>query len=280
MAEYTIAGVQMDVAFADKEKNLARIEGFLAEVAARGASLAIFPECALTGYCFESLEEAAEHAEPVPGPSTLRLAQTCMRTSAFAVVGMLESEGTKVYNAAVLIGPSGVVGAYRKTHLPFLGVDRFATPGERPFEAIDAGGIRVGLNICYDSAFPEPARILALEGVDLIALPTNWPPSAECVAEHVINARAIENNIYYAAVNRVGAERGFRFIGHSKIAAPSGETLAYAAHDKEEILFARIDTERARRKKLVRVPGKHEIDRIADRRPDLYGRLVEPGPAR
>jgi predicted amidohydrolase len=136
-----------------------------------------------------------------------------------------------------------------------------------------AGALRVGMNICYDSAFPEAARCLALLGADLIALPTNWPPGAECMAQHAIRTRAMENAVYYAAVNRVGEERGFRFIGLSSICGPNGDVLAESSGTEEEILYAEIDPARARRKRIVRVPDKHEIDRFADRRPEMYGPL-------
>ena len=120
------------------------------------------------------------------------------------------------------------------------------------------------MSICYDGAFPEPSRAMALEGADLIVLPTNWPPGAECTADFVINTRAMENHVYYAAVNRVGDERGFRFIGKSKICGPSGDVLAIANHADETILYAEIDQALARRKRIIRVPGKHEIDRFAE----------------
>ena len=126
------------------------------------------------------------------------------------------------------------------------------------------------MNICYDSAFPESARVMSLQGADLIALPTNFPPGGECMVEHVVNTRAMENNIYYACVNRVGTERGFGFIGKSKICDPSGRTLDAAPHTDEAILYADIDVQRARTKRIVRVPDKHIIDRIADRRPEMY----------
>ena len=96
------------------------------------------------------------------------------------------------------------------------------------------------------------------------------------IAEHQTACRAMENVAYAMAVNRVGEERGFRFIGRSSIAGPSGETLARAGADEEAIIDADVYPERARQKRQVRVPGKHEIDRIADRRPSFYGVLVEP----
>lgn len=270
-----IAGTQMDVAIGDVAANVDRIGSHLRETAAAGAALAIFPECAATGYCFASLDEARQFAQPVPGPITDAIAADCRALGVAAIVGMLEADGPRIFNAAVLIGPAGVIGSYRKVHLPYLGIDMFTSYGDRPFAVHEVSGLRVGMNICYDAAFPEAARCLALLGADLIALPTNWPPGAECTAECTIRSRAMENGVYYAAINRVGNERGFDFIGMSSICAPNGDVLAASRGVDEQILYAEIDPARARRKHIIRVPDKHEIDRIADRRPDLYGPLVE-----
>lgn len=271
-----IAGVQMDVSLMSKEENLARIIEKMYETAATGANLTVFPECAITGYCFASLEEAVPFAETIPGPSTNRLQQVCRDLKLSVVVGMLEHAAQGVYNAAVLITPQGVMGSYRKIHLPYLGVDRFATPGNREFAVFEHPQANIGLNICYDSAFPESSRIMALQGADLIALPTNWPSGAECMAEHGVNMRAMENGIYYCAINRVGHECGFQFIGKSRICSPSGETLASASGTDEEILYATIDPAIARNKRVDRVPDQHVIDRMADRRPEMYAKIVEP----
>lgn len=271
-----IAGVQMDISLCDVSGNLERMAEKLRETRAAGADLTVFPECAVPGYCFASLEEARPLAQPIPGPATETIAGACREYGGYAIFGMLESDGDKVFNAAVLVGPEGVIGSYRKTHLPYLGVDMHTTYGDGPYDVHQAGDLRVGMNICYDAAFPEAARVLALRGADLIALPTNWPPGAETTADHCINSRALENGIYYIAVNRVGTERGFEFIGRSSICDPTGRTLAKAGVDGEEIIYADVDLERARNKHYKRVPGKHEIDRMADRRPELYGPLVEP----
>ena len=269
-----IAAAQIDITLGEVDRNLQRMTEVLREAAWQGAGLTIFPECAVSGYCFESLEEARPYSQAVPGPAIEQMAEACRELDAVAVFGMLESEGEKLYNACVAVGPNGLAGTYRKVHLPHLGIDRFTTPGER-FGVCQAAGLNLGMSICYDGAFPEAARVMALAGADLIVLPTNWPPGAQCTASYVSNARALENNVYYAAVNRVGDERGFHFIGGSRICDPSGETLAAADHDAEEILYAEIDPAKARRKHLVRVPGKHEIDRFADRRPQTYRAIVE-----
>jgi predicted amidohydrolase len=117
---------------------------------------------------------------------------------------------------------------------------------------------------------------LTLLGADLLVLPTNWPAHSECAALHMIPTRAMENTVFAMAVNRVGEESGFRFIGASSIVDPAGRVLAKAGPDSEEILTAEIDPSHARQKRLVRVPGRHEINRIADRRPGFYGVLVAP----
>lgn len=281
MAEpFKVAGVQMDVTLGRPEQNLARMIEFLEETHRQGARLTVFPECALPGYCFESVEEALPFAETVPGPATERMTQACRNLGVFAAFGLLEVDRSqsspRLFNACALVGPEGLIGCYRKLHLPYLGIDRFTTPGDRPFAVYDLGGLRVGLNICYDGGFPESARVMALAGADLIVLPTNWPPGSECTAEFVINARALENNVYYLAVDRVGTERGFEFIGKSRFCEPRGHVIADAQHTREAILYGEVDVELARNKHLTRVPKLHEIDRFADRRPEMYGLITAP----
>ena len=272
---FRMAAVQMDVRLGDRRGNLERIGELARRAAGSGARLVVFPECALTGYCFESIDEAREHAEEVPGNATAALEPLCRELGIHIVFGLLERDGDRTFNALALVGPQGFAGGYRKVHLPHLGVDHFVTPGDRPFAVHDTPLCRLGMNICYDGAFPEAARLMALAGADLIVLPTNWPSGAEEFAIYGINTRALENNVYYASVDRVGAERGFRFIGLSRIVDPHGRTLAEADGSSEAILLATVDPSIARRKRIDRVPGKHWIDRIADRRPELYGPLAD-----
>lgn len=278
MSTWKIAGVQMDCRIGNTEQNLDTMISRLDEAAGHDARLIVFPECALSGYCFESKEEAWPYAETLPGPSAGVLARECRRLDVWAVVGMLEREegAPRMFNACALIGPHGLVATYRKIHLPFLGVDRFTTPGDRPFAVHDVDGLRVGMCICYDCSFPESARVLTLLGADLVTLSTNWPPGARSTARFLVPARALENHIYFAAVNRVGEERGFRFIGQSRVVDCSGETLAYCESEREEIMLATIEPEKAREKRIVKIPGKYEIDRIHDRRPEMYGPLCAP----
>jgi predicted amidohydrolase len=276
MAETTVACVQMDCGLGETGANRRRIVANLRAAAARGADLVVFPECAATGYCFDSLDEAAPYAEPLAGATARAVAQACRETGAHAVVGFIERDGQKLYNAAMLVSPGGVVGSYRKAHLPFLGLDRYLTPGDREFRVFDLPRGRVGINICYDVSFPESARVLKLLGAQLVVLPTNWPPGAWRAPEFVMRGRALENHVFFAAANRVGVERGWRFIGRSKILDCDGETLAEAGGDGEEIIHARLDLSRADDNHIVNVAGAYEIDRLKDRRPDLYAPIGSP----
>ncbi|MCI0461569.1 MAG: carbon-nitrogen hydrolase family protein [Gemmataceae bacterium] len=277
MTTWKIAAVQMDCRLGHPHHNLDQIRDRLREAAVRGARLVLFPECALTGYAFASKEEAWPHAEPLPGSASDDLAADCSELGVWAVVGGLErdEESGRLFNAALLVGPEGLRAVYRKIHLPFLGVDRFTTPGDRPFAVHDLGGLRLGINICYDGSFPESARTLMLLGADLVVLPTNWPTGAATTVKYLIQARALENHIYYAAINRIGEERGFRFIGQSRVVDCNGELLA-AAEDRPGILYADLDPARPRDKHIVKIPGTYELHRTQHRRPEMYAPICAP----
>ena len=275
MSPWTIAGVQMDCQLGNVAANRDAVRRHLTDTARRGARLTVFPECTLSGYAFESLAEALPHAEPIPGPSTELIGQSCRDLKVWAVIGLLERDGDRLFNACALIGPDGLYATYRKIHLPFLGVDRFTTPGDRPFAVHDIGGLRVGMNICYDGSFPESTRVLMLLGADLVVLPTNWPAGAESTVCHLVQSRALENHVYYAAINRAGTERGTRYIGQSKIVNVNGSLLAEGPPDGEAEFFAEIDPERARNKSIVRIPGKYQLHRVNDRRPEMYGPICD-----
>lgn len=274
MSVWKIAAVQMGCRLGDVPANREAIRGKLREAAAEGARLAVFPECILSGYSFESKEEAWPHSESIPGPTTQSLAQDCQTLNIWCAFGMLERDGQQIFNACALIGPDGSAVSYRKVHLPILGVDRFTTPGNRPFAVHDLGGLKLGMTICYDGSFPEASRVLALQGADLIVLPTNWPTGARSAVLPLAQARAIENHIYYAAVNRTGNERGFHFIGCSRIVDFSGTILTSSTGDLDEILYADIEPTKAREKQVVIIPGKYEVNRVAHRRPEMYEALL------
>jgi len=269
-----MAAVQMDPRIGETARNL---EWSLAaaDMARRErAGLAVYPECGLTGYCFSSFEEAREAGLERDGAALRRLAEASADTGVALVVGYLERTPTGVANAVSILEGGAIVGHYRKAHLPYLGADRFTEAGNEPFRVFEAAGLRLGVLICYDASFPEASRLLALEGADIILLPTNWPQEAESKAAWLPNTRAYENVVYFASVNRTGDERGFRFHGRSRICDPTGATLVEGPADREAILLADVDPARARTKRIVRRDG-YWVDRIGQRRDDLY-RLTTP----
>ena len=268
-----VAVAQMEPRLAEKERNLDTALERLEEAAAAGAQLLVLPECAIPGYMFDSADEALPHAEEIPGPTTEAFERECARLGVHAITGLLERDGDTLYNAAILVGPDGLIGSYRKTHLPFLGVDRFVTPGDE-FKVFDTALGRIGLIICYDLRFPEATRTLALHGADLVALPTNFPMAAKLQCDVIAPARAAENRIYLLVANRVGKERWGEFCGWSQIVDPYGTRLAEAGETEETLLVADVELEKARDKDYV-VPGEYELYLFGHRRPELYGALVE-----
>lgn len=264
-----VAVAQTNPCLGRNAENLADVVARMREAAAHGAQLVVFPECAISGYGFASLEAARAAVESVPGPTTDMLAQVATDLNIYTVVGLLERDGEAVFNVAVLIGPEGLLGTYRKIHLPYLGVDRFATPGDRGFQVWTTALGRIGIAICYDLRFPEALRALALQGADIIALPTNWPETSELMPDFVTRTRALENRVYLLACNRVGEESGFRFFGRSQIVGTSGRVIAEAGPDLETV-YADIEPLRAREKRIVIRKGAFEMDTFADRRPEWY----------
>ncbi|HUQ71667.1 MAG TPA: carbon-nitrogen hydrolase family protein, partial [Planctomycetaceae bacterium] len=155
-----IAGVQMDVKIGDIAGNVTRMIERLREARGHGAELAVFPECSLAGYCFDNRSEALPYAQSIPGPATAEFQEVCAELDCLMAFGLLEADGDKLFNAAALVGPEGVIGSYRKVHLPYLGIDRYNDYGDRPFAVQEARDVKFGLNICYDAGFPESARVL------------------------------------------------------------------------------------------------------------------------
>ena len=148
-----VAVAQIEPKLGEKERNLEACLARLEAAAAAGAELLVLPECAIPGYMFDSAAEALRFAEEIPGPSTEVLAAACRRLVVHVVCGLLEFDGEQLHNSAVLVGPDGLIGSYRKTHLPFLGVDRFTVPGD----VLPGHGLRAHCNprTGSDSASPR-----------------------------------------------------------------------------------------------------------------------------
>jgi predicted amidohydrolase len=250
----------------DPAANLAALRATAAQAVARGAELLVTPEMFLTGYDLGP-DTARLVREAAPG--LLEAVRATAREHGLAlVVGMPELavvDGVEhLYNAAVFVGPDGVVEAvHRKVHL-FGEVDRAVfSAGDRLVTTVDHGGLRIALLICYDVEFPEAVRAAALAGADLVVVPTAQMHPFEWVAEQLVRVRAWENQVHVAYVDHDGREGRFDYVGRSSVVAPSGEVLASVEHG-EALLTARIDADRVR-------TAQRENPYLADRRPEVYG---------
>lgn len=270
-----IAGMQIDSKILDKEQNLKRCLGLIQTAAGNGAHLVIFPEAILSGYAFSSLEEAFPVMETVPGPGTERIGEYCRKFNVHTIIGLLEKDKGRYYNIAAFIGPGGLIGKYRKLHLPYAHIDRFLNHGDLPLKVYDTEIGKVGLGICYDTAFPEHARALTLLGAEVIIIITAWPSNVDAVPDQEVPTRARENNVYFIAIDRAGEERGDKFLGRSKCVDYLGQTIFEGKRFEEDILYAEIQPALASQK-IRGLPGKPEIDILRDRRPEFYKILTQP----
>ena len=256
--------VQTNPEFGAVDKNLNHTKKLWGE---RKADLLVLPELFNTGYQFQSLDEARTLSESIPDGATTRYLLDWARESGMVIVaGLAEREGAALYNSAVIVGPKGLIGKFRKAHI-FDTENNFFQPGDLPFTVFDAGFAKIGIMICFDWRFPETARTLALQGADVIAHPANL------VLPHCPQAmvtRCLENRVYAITADRAGIEQRLpgetlTFIGQSQVVDPDGNVLIRASENKEEAHVVDIDPEKARNKKI-----NERNDLFADRREDLY----------
>lgn len=269
-----VAVVQMKPELNQTESNFEKIAHFCSRSSDEAAELVLFPECALSGYIL-TREEATDLAEPIPGPTSDKLVDLCKEHRLHLMVGTLELEGGRLYNTSILASPEGYLGKYRKAHLPFLGVDRFVEPGESLGELFVTRAGKLGALICFDLRFPEAARVLALNGAQILLAPSAWHHSSALYPELLVPTRSVENRVFIMAADQTGSARGVRFLGRSLITAPDGEVLAETGASDETLLFADIDVSLAEEKKLVFKPGEFELDLFGGRRPELYSGLTK-----
>jgi predicted amidohydrolase len=268
-----VACVQLDVQYGDFSANADAIQRTAVALANAGTELAVFPECALTGYMAASAEEARALVPPEP---LLQALDAALRElPMISVYGTLRTQGETLQNVAKIMAPDRSEPlTYVKTHLPDLGADRFTTAGtELPVFLLSrpATGepFTMGVLICYDLRFPEAARTLALAGADLIALPTNWPNGADFSADTIAFVRAVENRVALISANRVGSERGATFFGRSRIIVADGRELA-VADDRPGPQLADIDLHLSRQKRIDIPASGYAIDIFRDRNPAAY----------
>lgn len=283
-AELRIACVQMEPVVGEKNRNVSRSLEFIQTAADQGARLIVLPELANSGYVFANREEAYQLAEEIPdGPTCAAWAKIATERDIYLVAGISEREGKALYNSAVIIGPDGYIGTFRKVHL-WNEENLFFEPGNLGFPVFQTPIGRIGTFICYDGWFPESYRMCALQGADIVCIPTNWVPipgqdnNREAMANILVMGSAHSNSLFVAAADRVGTERGQPFLGESLIVSYTGWPIGGpASRTDEEIIYADVNLADARRKR-----NWNEYNQVLrDRRTDIYGEMlgsvVKPG---
>jgi len=272
-----VACIQMEPVVGKKKANLQKSGAGIEKAAKSGAQLIVLPELANTGYVFNTREEAFSLAEKIPtGESTLFWSELAQRLSVTIVAGITEREGDRLFNSAVIVGPHGHIGSFRKVHL-WGEENLFFEPGNLGFPVFQTPHGRIGVMICYDGWFPESYRLLAMQGADIVCMPTNWvpipgqDPKREAMANILAMASAHSNSLFVAAADRVGTERGQPFIGQSLIVSHTGWPVAGpASSTDEEIIYAEVNLSDARRKRNWNAFNQV----LRDRRTDLYDEVL------
>lgn len=259
-----VAVYQFAPDFGEKENNVKRIENVIHKT---DADLVVLPELCTTGYQFVSRAEVESLCEPIPEGNTVqKLEQTARSKGCFIVAGIGEKAGNVFYNSAVLIGPDGFIGHYRKTHL-FWDEKRWFQPGDTGYRVWDIGDVKIGVMICWDWIYPEAARSLALQGADVICLPANLVLP---YCQDAMITRSIENHIFTITANRIGSEerrekKKLTFTGGSQVVRPDGKIIFRLGENIESLQDGDIDPALARDKSMT--PANHLWE---DRRPDQY----------
>lgn len=301
--KYKIGLVQMRMG-PDPEANFAAAVSRIREAAAQGANIVCLPELFRAQYfCQREDLRLFDLAEPIPGPSTEKLAEVARQAGVAVVASLFERRAPGLYhNTAVTLNANGeIAGVYRKMHIPddpLYYEKYYFTPGDLGFRAVETDFARIGTLVCWDQWYPEGARLTALQGAEVLFYPTaiGWHPAekeefgtAQYEAWQTMQrAHAIANGVYVAAVNRVGHEQGdvlgnraegpgLEFWGGSFIADPFGRIVAKAAHDVEQILIGEVDL-------ALMEDTRRNWPFLRDRRIDAYGaitrRFIDPTQAR
>jgi len=263
-----IAALQFKPEFGDIDGNIRRI---LESCDGVRADLMVLPELCTTGYQFRDEKELRSLARPAAGAWSHGMKELAGMLGGYVVAGFAEKSSGQLYNSAALIGADGVRGIYRKIHL-YSAEKKIFQPGNLGFRVFDAGGVSVGMMICFDWIFPESARCLALEGALIIA------HSANLVLRYCQDAmvtRAVENRVFTITANRIGDEerlkgQKYSFTGSSRMVGPDGSILADGPADAPAVLTAEIDSLAAGDKHITFLNHLFE-----DRREEEYGLLVD-----
>jgi predicted amidohydrolase len=260
-----VAVAQMNCVLGNVTRNLQKIKSLAQGAARREADVVCFPELATTGYALN--RSWRKLAETVPGPTSDALGRTASEHGFYLICGIdeLDSKGDRIYDSSVLFDPNGnVVGVYRKAHL-WANEQKFFTPGNS-FPTFRTRFGRIGLGICYDLEFPEPARIMALGGAGIVFFSSAQPKPMQAMIDAFVRSRAAENSIFACHSNRVGREGRLVYFGQSQIVSPTCRPLARMS-EAEGLVHAKLDLSSLKKIRRAKLPY------LRDRVPGLYSAL-------
>lgn len=279
----TVALIQFESKMADKDANLHKVLDYIKKAAEEKADLVVFHEMCIQGYnCGAELEKTSilfELADPIPGPTADTITKAAKENNIYVIVGIVEANTEKlghIHNSALFTGPEGIVGVFRKIHLPTLPSSRtvreihwgLAPGNEIPVWKIKQGW-NIGISICYDQAFPEVARVQTIKGADVIV---SVSAAHEWLKEHWFSMnqqRAIENRLFVVYSNTVGKQGGdATFFGGVHAIGPGGEFIAKGPIDEEHMLVVKLEA-----KDIVYERFNHPY--LRDRRPLIYKEIIQ-----
>lgn len=252
--------IQMDIALGDKERNINKASSYVKYSLSLGSRFILLPELWTTSYSYSNIHELAE---PLNGETVLKLTEMVKPYNAYIIGSIAECSGGDLYNTAHIIGSDGLIGYYRKAHLiKLLDEHLYFKPGNS-YGVFNTDIGCIGVAICYDLRFPEFIRGMVLKGAKIIFIPSEWPIQRIHHWRNLIITRAIENQVYVVAANRVGTDGRNVYGGHSMIVDPNGQVLIEAGENIETVLVCDLDLN------LIE-EVRRSLPLLTDRRPELY----------
>jgi predicted amidohydrolase len=263
-----IGFIQFAPVLGDIDATIRKIDGLIDQ--SQITDILVLPELCNSGYNFTSFEEAWKTSESIENSIFINyLTSKCEQFNLYIVSGFNERDNNNLYNSAILIGPKGYIGKYRKLHL-FMNEKDYFKPGNIGLPVFNIGLCKIGMLVCFDWIFPEVWRILALKGTEIICHPSNLILPG--FAQKAVPIHALTNRIFTITANRIGTEGDLSFTGLSTIANPHGDILFQASQTEEEAVIKDIDIRLARDKIITK-----KNDLFNDRRPEEYSLLIEKG---
>lgn len=273
MDDLCVAAVVMCSRFGETGVNLRKIERFAEQAAGQGVDIICFPEMAVTGYALR--EDIRELAEPIPGPSTREIQRIAEKNDIIIIAGLAERIGAEAIAITQVVAfPRGDQGAYRKVHLSASEQAYFTAGDQLP--VFRAGATPFAVQLCYDAHFPELSTVMALQGAEVIFVPHASPPPESAGEKQArwlryLSARAYDNSVFLVACNQIGdGGAGINFSGAALMLDPRGEVIALTGTGEEAMLVADLKADVLERTRTTRMGFF-----LAQRRPELYARLVE-----